>query len=498
MNVAAAIDSHPADRAALVARDHTVTYGELRDRVERLRGGLIGLGLEPGDRVAILCGNDPTFVESYLATLGAGLVAVPLNPLSPPPELTRELRAVGCRAIVVGAAGANVFANVDREAIDQLEHVIVAGTGAAGLDGTPLDELAAAEPRPIAHRVDADLAVLLFTAGTAGSPKAAMLTHGNLRANIDQVLSHPARLQEPDDVAIGLLPLFHIFGLNVVLGLSLTLGSAVVLIERFDPVSALELIGRHRVTLVSGPPTMYAAWLGLPDAPADAFGGVRLAASGAAPLSAEVAEAFERRFGLRIHQGYGLTEAAPVVTTTVGLDVGPESVGGPLPGVEVRVVDRDGDDVLSGDSGELWVRGPNVFAGYWEEPEATRLALTTDGWLRTGDVAVTDADGYLYLVDRAKDLIIVSGFNVFPAEVEEVLLAHPAVQDAAVIGVAHGTTGEAVKAIVVRRPDTPVTEGELVAFCAEHLARYKCPARVDFVDEIPHGFAGKLLRRALR
>jgi long-chain acyl-CoA synthetase len=498
MNLAAVIDSHAPDRTALVhgASDETVTYGELRDRVERLRGGLMARGLEANDRVAILTGNDPTFVQAYLAIVGAGQVAVPLNPLSPPAELTRELGAVAARAIVVGDGAGEAFAGVDRDAVGSLEHVFAAGEQLP-TDATPLEELSAGPPRPPVFRVDADLAVLLFTAGTAGAPKAAMLTHGNLRANIDQLLTHPARLQTADDVALGLLPMFHIFGLNVVLGASLTLGSTVVLIDRFDPAAALDLISRHGVTIVSGPPTMYGAWLGLTDAPADAFAGVRLAASGAAPLPIELAAAFEQRFGVAIHQGYGLTETAPVVTTAAGTDAPPESIGVPLPGVEVRLVDAAGEDVLVGDRGEVWVRGENVFAGYWNDPDATRQVLTDDGWLRTGDVAVADEQGRLYLVDRVKDLIIVSGFNVFPAEVEEVLRDHPGVDDAAVIGVRHGETGEAIKAFVVRRPDTDVDAEHLRAHCAAHLARYKCPDEIDFVDEIPHGFAGKLLRRVL-
>jgi long-chain acyl-CoA synthetase len=479
VNLAAVIDSHPGDRPALVAGDRSITYGDLRDRVGRMRGGLVDLGLASGDRVAILSAGTPTFVESYLAVLGAGLVAVPLNPSSPARELTREVGAVGCRAIL-GTA------DVDREALGDLEHVIAA------------DDLAAADPRPLVHRVDSDLAVLLFTSGTAGAPKAAMLTHGNLRSNVDQLLTHPAGLQTADDVVLGALPMFHIFGLNVVLGASLTLGSLVVLLDRFDPATAIDQIKRHGVTVVSGPPTMFASWVALADAPSDAFAGVRLAVSGAAPLPAETAAAFEGRFGVALRQGYGLTEASPVVSTSVGLDVDPESVGVPLPGVEVRLVGPDGDDTLVGDTGELWVRGPNVFKGYWEEPDATRQALTDDGWLRTGDLAVTDANGYLYLVDRAKDLIIVSGFNVYPAEVEEVLVEHPAVAEAAVVGMGHGETGEAVKAFVVREPGTAVQAQELVDHCVRHLARYKCPHRIDFVDELPHGFAGKLLRRDLR
>ena len=300
---------------------------------------------------------------------------------------------------------------------------------------------------------------------------------------------------------LGVLPLFHIFGLNVMLGVTLATGSSLVLVDRFEPEAALGTMAEHGITLVSGPPTLFAALTRLPeDAATDAFGSVRLAASGAAPLPAEVAEAFQDRFGLRLHQGYGLTEASPAVTTNVGLDAPVESIGTPLPGVEVRLVDRDGSDVLAGDSGEIWVKGPNVFAGYLDDDQATRAALSPDGWLRTGDLGVSDDDGRLYIVDRAKDLIIVSGFNVHPGEVEEVVMEHEAVKEAAAVGVPDDSTGEAVKVFVVLAADADPapTDQDILRFCADRLARYKCPASVEFVDEIPRGFAGKLLRRALR
>jgi long-chain acyl-CoA synthetase len=225
---------------------------------------------------------------------------------------------------------------------------------------------------------------------------------------------------------------------------------------------------------------------------------VRIAVSGAAKMPVETSQLLEDRFGVRVEEGYGLTEASPVVTSATGADAPRGSIGAPLPGVEVRLVDADGDDTLIGDAGELWVRGPNVFRGYWHEPEATASALTADGWLRTGDIAIVDDDGNLFLVDRVKDLIIVSGFNVFPAEVEEVLIEHPAVDAVAVVGVPHPHSGEAVKAYVVLEPGRSAEEDDLIDWCAERLARYKCPTKVMFVDELPQGLAGKVLRRALR
>jgi long-chain acyl-CoA synthetase len=245
---------------------------------------------------------------------------------------------------------------------------------------------------------------------------------------------------------------------------------------------------------------MFDAFLDLPEelASAASFSTVRRAVSGAAELPLALAEAFRERFGVTIHEGYGLTEAAPIVSTTA-VDDAPRfgSIGPPLPGIEVRLVGDDGEDVVAGDPGEIWVRGPNVFAGYWDDPEATARVLS-DGWLRTGDVAVVDDDGYLYLVDRAKDLIIVSGFNVFPAEVEEVLMEHPSIERCAVVGVPHPHTGEAVKAYVVTAPGRSIDEDDVIAFAQDRLARYKCPDKVMFVDDLPEGMAGKVLRRALR
>jgi long-chain acyl-CoA synthetase len=272
----------------------------------------------------------------------------------------------------------------------------------------------------------------------------------------------------------------------------------VVLIERFDPHTSLQALVDHGVTVVSGVPTMWAAWAELASADPKAMAGVRLAVSGAAPLPVEVRRAVRERFGIELAEGYGLTEASPAVTSGLGHDAPDGSIGVPLPGVEIRLIDPSGEDALVGDPGEVWVRGPNVFAGYWDDPEATAAALTEDGWLRTGDVAVVDDDGFLSLVDRAKDVIIVSGFNVYPAEVEDVLVTHPGVEAAAVVGIPHPHSGEAVKAYVIPAPGAHLEEDAVVDHVARQLARYKCPTTIDFVDELPYGETGKVLRRALR
>jgi long-chain acyl-CoA synthetase len=486
MNLATVIKDHAAERPALMGRGEVTTYGELRDLVAKARGGLVSRGVEPGDRVAIIAANDRDFVTAYLATLGVGAIAVPLNPQSPPPEIERELAVVGARLALVGPT-----ARETAEAVNT-------ATG-AGPEGTvAVGDLLGAEPAPVVDRAAGDVAVLLFTSGTAGAPRPAMLTHGNLLANIGQILANPAWPGTVDEVALCVLPLFHVFGLNAVLGVALYTGSSAVLVERFDPRSTLDAVVGHGVTVLAGVPTMWAAWADVGDVKPDALASVRLAVSGAAPLDPGVRRRVHERFGIELTEGYGLTEAAPVVTSGLGHGAPDGSIGLPLPGVEVRLVEPSGEDALVGDPGEIWVKGPNVFPGYWDDPEATRAALTDDGWLRTGDVAVVDDDGFLSLVDRVKEVIIVSGFNVFPAEVEDALSDHPGVEASAVVGVPHPHSGEAVKAFVVPAAGAHVDEAALIDHVARHLARYKCPSTIVFVDELPHGVTGKVLRRELR
>lgn len=457
------------DATALRSGGDVVTYRDLDERAARVAGALRAEGVEPGDRVAIEGNNTIAFVASYLGVLRIGGVAVPLNPYAPEAELTREL--------------------------DALEPAVVLRPPRDGTEGD------AAAVAPV-ERDEDDPAVLLFTAGTAGAPKAAVLTHGNLASNIRQVLDHPGLTLTADDVSLGVLPFFHVFGLNAVLGIGLAAGASTVLIEHFEPATVLRAVREHGVTVLAGVPAMYHAFLDLDDAtaPPKTFASLRLAVSGAAPLSQELFEGMLERFDVVVHEGYGLTEASPIVTTSaIGRrDPAPGSIGPPLPGVDVRLVDVDGADVLPGDPGEIWVRGPNVFPGYWRDPAATANALTDDGWLRTGDIAVADDIGELSLVDRAKDLIIVSGFNVYPAEVEEVLLEHPDVAEAAVVGEPDPRTGESIVAFVVPEPGRRPPADQLLAQCARSLARYKCPTRVEVMESLPRSFAGKVLRRELR
>jgi len=498
VNLAHIIDGHDADSVALIWRNRVTTYGELRDQVAAFRGGLAASGVGIDDRVAIVVGNSPHFAIAYLATVGLGAVAVPLNPASPGPELQSELAVVGPRVVVVDKLGAANWSQVDRAAVPSIEVTVTTEpvtTEPGGDAAVAFDDLLAAAPLDVVEVDPSHLAALIFTSGTAGSPRAAMLTHGNLQANLDQSLSADGHI-DASDVVFGVLPLFHIFGLNVVIGLGLSVGATIVLVQRFDPATAVQSIRDRGVTVIPGAPALWGAFAHFDELDADTFATVRLALSGASRLPISVARTMRERFGIEICEGYGLTEASPIVTTSTGVTPRFGSVGRALAGVEIRLVNVDGD-ALVGDVGEVWVRGDNVFAGYYGDPEATASVLDADGWLHTGDMGTTDDDGYLYLVDRSKDLIIVSGFNVYPAEVEEMLVTHPAVAEAAVVGVAHPHTGEAVKAYVVTVVGPGVDEETLIEFSLDHLARYKCPSEVIFVDAFPRNASGKLVRRSL-
>jgi long-chain acyl-CoA synthetase len=498
VNIASIIDGHPDDDVAIVSRNRETTYGTLREQVAHVRGGLARLGVGRGDRVVLLCTNGRFFVVSYLAIAGLGAVTVPLNPTSPAPEIAREVAVVDAKVVIVDPVAVAAWSAVDRAEVPTVEQVVITeprpGADAAG-DAT-FDDLLAADPVDAVDVEADDLAVLMFTSGTAGKPRAAMLSHGNLLANLGQSRSEQGELY-PGDVIYGVLPLFHIFGLNVALGSTLRRGATIVLVQRFDPSTALDTIRDRKVTVIFGAPPLWLAFSHFDDAPADSFATVRLALTGAARMPEEAIRSLRERFGLELAEGYGLTEASPVVTSSAGQEIRPGSVGKVIQGVQVRLVDESGDDVVTGDAGEIWVKGPNVFQGYLDDPEQTAKVLDGDGWLHTGDIAITDDDGYLYLVDRAKDLIIVSGFNVYPAEVEDVIAEHPAVADVGVVGVPHPHTGEAVKAFVVVRDGMSVDEDTLIDWCQDRLARYKCPSKILFVDVLPKNVSGKLLRVSL-
>jgi long-chain acyl-CoA synthetase len=478
VNLAGLIDAH-LDAQPAVLGSETISYGELRARAAGARGALVSRGVRSDDRVGIVCRNSLSFMVAYLAVLGVGAIAVPIDASSPAAAVLAQLGEVDAVLLIA----------------DEAHRSIAETVASAGGEVLLADEWASGGGPPVADRTDADLAALLFTSGTAGAPRAARLTHGNLLANVAQVQRSGGAIR-PTDVVLGVLPFSHVFGLNVVLAVSWAAGAAVLPLHRFDPLEAVAAVRDGSVTVIAGAPPMWAQWAALTDIATSAFAGVRIALSGADKLPESVARNIAERFGVRLHEGYGLTEASPVVTSSVGFDVPVGSIGHPLDGVEIRLVDGDGIDVDAGDPGEIWVRGANVFDGYWNDPEASARVMHGE-WLRTGDIAVSDPGGGLFIVDRIKDLIVVSGFNVYPAEVEQVITTHPAVADAAVVAVPDAAHGESVRAVIVLRSAVTATAAEIVAHCARFLPRYKCPTSVEFVTELPRGPAGKLLRRAL-
>jgi long-chain acyl-CoA synthetase len=488
-------------KPAVVFQGRPTSFSELDERVDLTASALAGFGVEKGDRVAILAGNVPEFVTSFYGILRAGGVACPLNVMLTPEELGFIVADSGAKVAIADLASMPGLLEI-RDRTPELRTIVVIGGPPAPSGTVSLEEVLVAAGDPPEVEIDpSDLAVIAYTAGTTASPKGAMLTHGNLAANLDQMMSVPALAEVEEDVVLLALPMFHVYALNVALGLVIRNGATAVLVERFDPAETLALIERQGITVVLGAPPMFSAWLSAADAGAPAnFGSVRLAASGAAPLPGEVLEAFRERFGVTIWEGYGLTESSPAVTTNaLGPVAKPNSIGLPLPGVEVRVIDEHtGEDVDEDDPGEIWVRGPNVFGGYWNRPEGSAQVLDEQGWLKTGDIAYRDEDGYLFIVDRKKDLIIVSGFNVFPKEVEEAAEEHPDVEEAAAVGIADERTGEAVQLWVVPREGVALDPDALMGFLQERLARFKLPKVLQVVEELPHHVTGKVLRRMLR
>jgi long-chain acyl-CoA synthetase len=477
------------EKVALITGDgRRVDFATFDREADRVASALRSAGVQNGDRVAIGMQNLPEFPFAYFGILRAGAVAVPLNAFLTPKEVVAILTDSGATVAIASPPFEDVIKAADTDA-PTLQRIFSV---------RQWDTIAPAEVEPIEPTTGGDdLAVLAYTSGTTGEPKGAMLSHENLLANLRQQMQVPQTARE-DDVFFLALPLFHIFGLNVTLGLLAMNGATGLLLDRFEPIPALRLIDEHEVTVLFGAPTMYTAWVETPGVDQYDLSSVRLAISGAAPLAPEALARFKELFGVDIWEGYGLTETAPTLTTNrMGDEPRPNSVGKPLPDVELKIVDVDGKEVEMGDTGEVVVRGPNVFKGYWQRPEETEAAFV-DGWFRTGDVAVRDEEGYIYLVDRKRDLIIVSGFNVFPSEVETALLLNPDVAEAAVIGVPHPYTGESVKAFVVLEDGAATTPTELLADVEQRLARFKCPRAIEIVDELPHLLTGKVLRRALK
>ncbi|EST19280.1 long-chain-fatty-acid--CoA ligase [Streptomyces roseochromogenus] len=474
------------ERPALRLGTATTTYAEL-DRLTAQAAALLRTeGLRTGDRVALMLPNVPEFVVLYYGVLRVGGIVVPMNPLLKERETEYHLRDSGAvllfewhQAPGEGAAGA---------AAAGVRHLAVEPAAFAA-------ELAPLEPQSEVTATAADdIAVLLYTSGTTGRPKGAALTHAGLRHNTEVNVTEVQRLTS-DDVIVGCLPLFHIFGQTCTMNVAVHCGASLTLVPRFEPGAVLDAIARDRATVFEGVPTMYAALLQHSGA-AD-VSSLRLCISGGASLPVEVLHGFERRFGCMVLEGFGMSETSPVVSFNhPDRPRKPGSVGTPIRDVEVRLLDDTGREVAPGEVGELAVRGPNLMKEYWHRPEET-AATVPDGWLRTGDMARQDEDGYLYIVDRKKDLIIRGGYNVYPREIEEVLHEHPAVALAAVLGVPDERLGEEVAAAVVLRPGAAADTEELRQFVRDRVAAYKYPRRLWLTDALPLGPSGKILKREI-
>ena len=471
------------DRPAVKLDDTVLDYATLLDAARRTATLLRERGISPGDRVALQLPNVPAFPIAFYGALLAGAAVVPMNPLLKGREVEYYLTDSGAKLIVVGEQ----MADAGREGAELagIDALVVGATGPADLP---------AEGTDLVERADDDTAVILYTSGTTGQPKGAELTHANLASNARLTVDTLIEIG-PDDVIMGCLPLFHVFGLTCGLNSAVLAGSCLTLIPRFDGAKALEVIGRDRVTVFEGVPTMYAGMLHAPERSGADLSTLRTCISGGSAMPVEVMRSFEEEFGCIVLEGYGLSETSPVASFNhPDRERRPGTIGTPVQGMELRLVDDDGKDVAEGEVGEIAIRGTGVMKGYWGRPEATAESVP-DGWFRSGDLATRDGEGYYTIVDRKKELIIRGGYNVYPREIEEALYEHAAVAEVAVIGIKHGELGEEVGAAVALKPDATADADELKAFVKERVAAYKYPRHVWIVDTLPKGPTGKILRR---
>jgi long-chain acyl-CoA synthetase len=511
-------EAHP-DRTAVVLGDTRLTYAQVDAAANQVANLLVSRGIEPGDKVALSCPNLPYFPIVYYGILKAGATVVPLNVLLKAREVAYHLddsRAVayfcfeGTPELPIGAEGHKGF-----EQADGCEHffLITADPAAESpIEGAQTLGQALKGQSPVfeTRQVDADdTAVILYTSGTTGQPKGAELMHRNMISNAlvsDALFGADA---DNPDTLLCVLPLFHSFGQTVIMNAGFAFGGTVVLLPRFEAGAALALMEKEHITFFAGVPTMYWGLLGaLDDSGVDVkklADTLRVAAAGGSALPVEVHKEFERRFGVTILEGYGLSETSPVASFSMfGEPARDGSIGKPIPGVEMKLINPEPgvrEDLRDGEDpehmiGEIAIKGPNVMKGYFGRPDATAEAIV-DGWFRSGDLGRKDADGWYYIVDRSKDMIIRGGYNVYPREIEEVLLTHPDVSLVAVIGVPDEAHGEEIKAVVIRTDGATVTEGELVAWAKEQMAGYKYPRIVQFVDALPMTATGKILKREL-
>ncbi|WP_213423871.1 fatty acid--CoA ligase family protein [Bhargavaea massiliensis] len=485
------------------------TYAEFDQTVGLLAAGLEKIGIGKGDHVVFLLGNTPHFLVSLYATMRIGATAVPVNPIYSPEEISFIVRNSDAKAVIaldkllpmIRQASA-AFPAVESYVICETEP----GTEEK-ISSLPEDirgkvkpfthvEALGGAPAEAVEVDDDDTAVILYTSGTTGNPKGAMLTHKNLYSNARDVADY---LQfNPDDRVVATLPVFHVFALTVVVNAPLLRGAQILLVPKFSPADVFRIIREKEATIFAGVPTMYNFLYQYPEGNPEDFKSIRRAISGGSSLPVALLHNFEEKFNVRVSEGYGLSEASPVTCfNPLDRERVPGSIGTNIINVENKVVNEYGEEVPDGEVGELVVRGPNVMKGYYKMPEETAVALR-DGWLYTGDLARRDENGYFYIVDRKKDLVIVGGYNVYPREVEEVLYTHPDVVEAAVVGVPDANYGEAIQAYVVKKDGSALTEQELKAFSTEKLAKYKIPASIEFLDELPKNTTGKILRRSLK
>jgi long-chain acyl-CoA synthetase len=487
--LAEAVAAEP-DKVAFKLDDVELTYHALDEASARVAGLLRAAGVGPGDRVGIMLPNVPYFPVAYYGVLRLGAVVVPMNVLLKGREVRYYLEDPGAKALIAW----NGFEEAAREGAEGLPletFIVTPGEFEQQLGGV-------AEPvREIADRGEDDTAVILYTSGTTGSPKGAELTHSNMLTNC-RVVTESVIVIEASDRLLGALPLFHSFGQTCTMNAAINARATVSLIPRFDPVKAFEILERDQITIFEGVPTMYTALLAVPDRDRYDTSSLRVCVSGGASLPVETLRAFESEFGVKLLEGYGLSETSPVASFNhPHMEQKAGSIGTPIEGVEMKAIDDDGNEVAQGEPGEIAIRGHNVMKGYWDRPDATAEAIDGDGWFKTGDVATVDEEGYFFIVDRKKDMIIRGGYNVYPREIEEVLYGHPAVLEAAVVGVPHGELGEEVGAAVVLNEGAEASAEEIREHCKAEVAAYKYPRHVWFLDELPKGPTGKILKREI-
>jgi long-chain acyl-CoA synthetase len=482
-------------RDAVVCGDIRLNYADLDAATNRIANLLVTAGIRPGDRVALSCTNIPQFPIVYYGILKAGAVVVPMNVLLKAREIAYHLTDSSAKAYFCFEGGPGLpLGEEGRAGFDQAPDCTHFFPITTALEGFMADASPIFESVPVSAT---DTAVILYTSGTTGTPKGAELTHANMVLNA--LTCHRLFGTVENEVHLVALPLFHSFGQTVQLNSGFGAGATLILLPRFTPAAALATMASERVTFFAGVPTMYWALAGAADtvdvkAIAD---NLRIAVSGGAALPVEIHEQIRRGYGVEIREGYGLSETSPIATFNhPGRPVKPGSIGQPVWGVRVKLVDKDWREVPDGEAGEIAIRGHNVMKGYLDRPEATEQAIR-NGWFRTGDIATRDEDGYYFIVDRAKDMIVRGGFNVYPRELEEVIMTHPAVGLVAVVGIPHESHGEEVKAFVIKNANAELAESELIAWCRENMAGYKYPRIVEFRTTFPMTSTGKILKREL-